>query len=69
MAQQTAVDWLLDRFLFAGWGLPVEWREQAKAMEKEQMFAYTKDKQVIGEHTEKFFTEDFEQYYNEKYKQ
>lgn len=36
--------------------------------EKEQMFAYTKDKQVIGEYTDKFFTEEFEQYYNEKYK-
>ena len=37
MAQQTAVDWLMDRFLFAGYGLPTEWRKQAKQMEKEQI--------------------------------
>ena len=36
MAQQTTVEWLIDRFLFAGYGLPAEWREQAKQMEKEQ---------------------------------
>lgn len=35
--------------------------------EKEQMFSYTKDRQVIGEHTDKFFRKDFEQYYNETY--
>jgi hypothetical protein len=36
MAQQTAVEWLYDRFLFAGYAIPSEWKEQAKEMEKEQ---------------------------------
>jgi hypothetical protein len=68
MAQQTAVEWFYNAIeknpllnLFTLY-------EQAKAMEKEQMFAYTKEKQIIGEHTEKFFTEDFERYYKQTYK-
>jgi hypothetical protein len=36
MAQQTAVEWLYDRFLFAGYAINSKWKEQAKAMEKEQ---------------------------------
>jgi hypothetical protein len=35
--KQTAVEWLYDRFLFAGYAVNPEWKEQAKAMEKEQM--------------------------------
>jgi hypothetical protein len=31
--KQTAVEWLYDRFLFAGYSIPSEWKEQAKAME------------------------------------
>lgn len=34
---QTAVEWLYDRFLFAGYATPSEWKDQAKAMEKEQI--------------------------------
>jgi hypothetical protein len=34
--KQTAVEWLYDRFLFAGYAVNSEWKEQAKAMEKEQ---------------------------------
>jgi hypothetical protein len=37
MAQQTAVEWLYERFLFAGYAIPSEWKEQAKQMEKEQI--------------------------------
>ena len=33
MAQQTAVEWLYNRFLFAGYAIPSEWKEQAKAIE------------------------------------
>ena len=36
MAQQTAVEWLYERFLFAGYAAPSEWKEKAKQMEKEQ---------------------------------
>ena len=34
---QTAVEWLIEKQFDAGIGLPKEWREQAKAMEKEQI--------------------------------
>jgi hypothetical protein len=34
--KQTAVEWLYDRFLFAGYAVNSEWKEQAKEMEKEQ---------------------------------
>jgi hypothetical protein len=37
MAQQTAVEWLYERFLFAGYAAPSEWKEQAKQMEKDQL--------------------------------
>ena len=37
MTQQTAVEWLYERFLFAGYAAPSEWKEKAKQMEKEQI--------------------------------
>jgi hypothetical protein len=33
---QTAVEWLYDRFLFAGYAIPSEWKEQAKQIENKQ---------------------------------
>ena len=42
--------------------------EQAKEMEKQQMFDYVKNKYVIGEHSLKFHQEKFEKYYNETFK-
>lgn len=41
--------------------------EQAKEMEKQQMFEYIKNNIVIGEKTLKFFQEEFEKYYNKKF--
>jgi hypothetical protein len=38
--KQTAVEWLIEKQLDAGIGLPKEWREQAKEMEKEQMIDF-----------------------------
>jgi hypothetical protein len=35
--KQTAVEWLYDRFLFAGYAVNSEWKEQAKEMEKKQI--------------------------------
>ncbi len=35
--KQSAVEWLYDRFLFAGYAVPTQWKEQAKQMEKEQI--------------------------------
>ena len=34
---KTAVEWLYDRFLFAGYAIPAEWKKQAKEMEKDQL--------------------------------
>ena len=63
MAQQTAVDWLYERFLFAGYAAPSEWKEKAKQMEKEQIIeAYQQGCFDDGPN----FT-NAEQYYNETY--
>lgn len=35
--KQTAVEWLYERFLFAGYSAPAEWKDKAKEMEKEQI--------------------------------
>ena len=42
--------------------------EQAKEMEKQQMFEYIEKNYVIGENSLKFHQEQFEQYYNDTYK-
>jgi hypothetical protein len=64
MEQQTAVEWLIDRFLFAGYAIPTEWKEQAKAMEKEQII---KAAQVVLWNNTSNSKEVAEQYYNETY--
>jgi hypothetical protein len=35
--KQTALEWLMDKFLSAGYSTPNAWKKQAKEMEKEQM--------------------------------
>jgi hypothetical protein len=42
---------------------------EAKEMEKEQMFGYIKKNYVNEENSLKFHTEEFENYYNETFKQ
>ena len=42
--------------------------EQAKEMEKEQMWNYIKVNYVNGENSLAFHKEEFEQYYNETFK-
>jgi hypothetical protein len=64
MAQQTAVEWLYDRFLFAGYAVNPEWNEQAKAMEKEQII---KAASVVLWNNSSNSREEAEQYYNETY--
>ena len=34
--EQTAVEWLYDRFLFAGYAVPSEWKEKAKEIENKR---------------------------------
>jgi hypothetical protein len=65
--KQTAVDWLVEQFEKDGY-LDIQRIQQAKEMEKEQMFEYINKNYVIGEKTLKFFQESFEKYYNDTYK-
>jgi len=64
--KQTAVDWLVEQFEKDGY-LDIQRIQQAKQMEKEQMFDYIKNNIVIGEKTLKFFQEEFEKYYNKTF--
>ena len=48
MAQQTAVEWLYERFLFAGYAAPSEWKEKAKQMEKAQIQDAWHDGNFLG---------------------
>jgi hypothetical protein len=71
--KQTAVEWLYDRFIFAGYAVPPIWREQAKAIEKVQMIEFAKYISVID--TEKsdmkkvidfYLTHDGEEFVEDK---
>ena len=72
--KQTAVEWLSQQILDnwndiqAGARDIMEFVNQAKEMEKEQMFGYIKKNYVNGENSLKFHTEEFENYYNETFK-
>lgn len=61
--KQTAIEWLYDRFLFAGYAAPTQWREQAKAMEKDQII----DAAHHGVDFENSPYKDAEEYYNKTY--
>jgi len=58
--KQTAVEWLIEKQIDAGIGLPKEWREQAKEMEKEA------HKKTYYQGLNSNF-QDFEQYYNKTF--
>ena len=66
--KQTAVEWLYDRFLFAGYAAPSEWKEQAKEMEKEQIIdaCNLQRNDYRGMPT---YNKSGEQYYKETFKQ
>jgi flagellar biosynthesis/type III secretory pathway protein FliH len=63
--QQTAVEWLYERFLFAGYASPAEWKEKAKEMEKEQIIDAHTEGYVIGGGNGDLY--NCKQYYNETY--
>jgi len=71
MKQVTAVEWLFMTMNIRGL-LPneeiIECYEQAKEMEKQQMWDYIESNYVNGENSLAFHKEEFEQYYNETYK-
>lgn len=65
----TAVEWLIIKQMDAGIGIPKEWREQAKAMDKKQKI----DAYKHGQNNGYMFSDgvvniiDGEQYYNQTY--
>ena len=67
MKKQTAVEWYYQQTIVEAKTNYAELLEQAKAMEKEQMWDYIKKHYVIGENTSAFHKEEFEKYYNETY--
>ena len=67
--KQTAVEFLIEQLQAPCRGIPSHIIEQAKEMEKDQMFDYIKKNYVNGEHSLKFHKEVFERYYNETYKE
>jgi hypothetical protein len=66
--KQTAVEWLYERFLFAGYAPPAEWKEKAKEMEKEQIIdahgKQLKKTQTAGNYE---YWKTGQQYYKETY--
>ena len=68
MAQQTAVEWLYERFLFAGYAAPAEWKEQAKEMEEKQTVNFANDFYDDCVTEGGSLNQSAEEYYNETYK-
>jgi hypothetical protein len=79
--QQTAVEWLVEKMLNQDWYTykSLEYIEQAKTMEKQQMSQadsngynrnqYNHDLEYGGSEYWEEIPQEFEQYYNETYKQ
>jgi hypothetical protein len=78
--QQTAVEWLFQetlgitlqltnkRISHTNWELQmVKLHEQAKEMEKEQMWEYIKNNYCIGHRSLEFHRLEFEEYFEETY--
>jgi len=68
MSKQTAVDWLIEEMHKNIVWIPISYAKQAKEMEKEQMWEYIKKIYCIGDKSLEFHRLEFEQYYNETYK-
>lgn len=73
MSKQSSVEWLIEQIEFDAnercFSQP-EWFaifQQAKAMHREEMFEYIKQKYCIGQMSMEFHRLEFEQYYNETF--
>jgi hypothetical protein len=66
---KTAVEWLFEQLeISQGYESAIKILEQAKEMEKQQMWNYIKTNYVIGENSLLFHKQEFEQYYKETFK-
>jgi len=72
--KQTAVEWLYERMermipRSALYNIDkIQYFEQAKEMEKEQMWHYIKMNYVNGDNSFEYHRKEFQQYYQETYK-
>jgi hypothetical protein len=58
--KQTAVEWLYERFIFAGYAAPAEWKEKAKEMEREQIIeAYRFPNTLVDMSSEQYYNQTF----------
>jgi hypothetical protein len=68
--EQTAAEWLYDRFLCAGYAVPAEWKEKAKEMEKEQIINARIDGDenytLVGNKRKEYAEEYYNQTFNTK---
>ena len=67
MKKISAIEWLVNELQIFATKEEMDIIEQAKQMEKEQMWNYIKVNYVNGENSLAFHKEEFEQYYNEQY--
>lgn len=67
--KQTAVEWLLEELIKGDFEQQQIAINKAKEMEKQQMWAYVESNYVNGENSLAFHKAEFEQYYNETFKQ
>jgi hypothetical protein len=67
--KQTAVEWLYERFLFAGYAVPAEWKEQAKEMEEKQTVNFANDFYDDCVTEGGSLNQSAEEYYKQTYKQ
>jgi hypothetical protein len=61
--KQTAVEWLYNRLLYAGYAVNSEWLKQAKEMEKQQI----EDAYTAGESDGDHYEDSYLRYYNETF--
>jgi hypothetical protein len=67
--KQTAVEWLYDRFLYAGYAVNSEWLKQAKEIHKDEIVdAHIEGQRVFDDYPHTQWTNDVaEAYYNETF--
>jgi len=65
----TSIEWLIEKVLDNGIGLPKEWREQAKEMHKQEIIKSYRDgrSDQQSERPSKFYNRMSEQYYQETF--
>lgn len=70
--KQSSVEWLYDRFVFVGYAIPSEWKEQVKEMHKNEILDAFVDgyeyREMCETRPNKFSSTKPLDYYNETFK-